>query len=245
MAHGQVSTPTGSSVGGATSVTSAPRVASSRTLLRATRLCRTSPTIVTLRPSRSPVPPARWRRIVNASSSAWVGCSWVPSPALTTEPWIQPEWARRCGAPLARCRMTTASAPIASSVSAVSLRLSPLDTLEPLAEKLMTSAERRLAAASKEMRVRVESSKKRLTTVRPRRVGQLLHRAVGELRELGRGVEHEQCVVAVEIRRGQQVALHWSSPFACPLMRTASSPSCSATRTCTFSDFDVGMFLPT
>ena len=36
--------------------------------------------------------------------------------------------------------MTTASAPIACRVSAVSLRLSPLDTLEPLAEKLMTSA---------------------------------------------------------------------------------------------------------
>jgi hypothetical protein len=54
--------------------------------------------------------------------------------------------------------MTTASAPIACSVSAVSLRLSPLDTLEPLAEKLMTSAESRLAAASNEIRVRVESS---------------------------------------------------------------------------------------
>ena len=38
----------------------------------------------------------------------------------------------------------------------------------------MTSAESRLAAASKEIRVRVESSKKRLTTVRPRRVGSFL-----------------------------------------------------------------------
>ena len=127
----------------------------------------------------------------------------------------------------------------------MSLRLSPLDTLEPLAEKLMTSAESRLAAASNEMRVRVESSKKRLTTVRPRSVGSFLTaRSVSE-RELGRRVEHEQRVVAVEVRPGQQVALHWSSPFACPLMRTASSPSCSATRTCTFSDCDVGMFLPT
>jgi hypothetical protein len=49
-----------------------------------------------------------------------------------------------------------------------------LETDEPLAEKLMTSAESRLAAASKEIRVRVESSKKRLTTVRPRRVGSFL-----------------------------------------------------------------------
>ncbi len=95
-------------------------------------------------------------RIVYASSSAWVGCSWVPSPALTTLPSTQ--LASRCGAPLAGWRMTTASAPIACSVSAVSLRLSPLETLEPLAEKLMTSAERRLAAASNEIRVLVESS---------------------------------------------------------------------------------------
>ena len=56
----------------------------------------------------------------------------------------------------------------------MSLRLSPLDTLDPFALKLMTSAESRLAAASKEMRVRVESSKKRLTTVRPRSVGSFL-----------------------------------------------------------------------
>ena len=37
----------------------------------------------------------------------------------------------------------------------------------------MTSADSRLAASSKEIRVRVESSKNRLTTVRPRRVGSL------------------------------------------------------------------------
>ncbi len=112
--------------------------------------------------------------MVKASSSAWVGCSCVPSPALTTEPPIQPEVARRCGAPESWWRMTTASAPIASRVSAVSLSDSPLETEDPLAEKLMTSAESRLAAASKEMRVRVESSKKRLTTVRPRSVGSFL-----------------------------------------------------------------------
>ena len=111
---------------------------------------------------------------MKASSSAWVGCSWVPSPALTTLERTQPELASRCGAPLAEWRTTTASAPIASSVSAVSFRLSPLDSEEPLAAKLMTSAESRLAAASKEMRVRVESSKKRLTTVRPRSAGSFL-----------------------------------------------------------------------
>ena len=176
VSTGQLSTPTGSRVGGATSVTSAPSVLSRSALERATRLCRTSPTITTRRPSRlglAPEPP-RWRTMVNASSSAWVGCSWVPSPALTTLERTQPEWASRCGAPLAPWRTTTASAPIASSVRAVSLRLSPLLSEEPLAAKLMTSAESRLAAASNEMRVRVESSKKRLTTVRPRRAGSFL-----------------------------------------------------------------------
>ena len=82
----------------------------------------------------------------------------MPSPALTTAASSQPACASRCGAPDAWCRTTTASAPIAWSVSAVSLSDSPLDTLDPLAEKLMTSADSRFAAVSKEMRVRVESS---------------------------------------------------------------------------------------
>ncbi len=84
---------------------------------------------------------------------------------------IHPELASRSGAPEAQCRITTASALIASSVCAVSFSDSPLDTEEPFAEKLMTSAESRFAAASKEIRVRVESSKNRLTTVRPRSAG--------------------------------------------------------------------------
>ena len=54
---------------------------------------------------------------------------------------------------------------------AVSLSVSPFETEEPDVEKLMVSAERRFSASSKEMRVRVEASKKRLTTVTPRSVG--------------------------------------------------------------------------
>src|SRR5699024_11975974 len=95
--------------------------------------------------------------MVEASSSAWVGCCCVPSPALSTGASIQPEVASRCGAPDALCRITTASAPIACNVCAVSFNDSPLDTEEPLAEKLITSADNRLAAASKEIRVRVRS----------------------------------------------------------------------------------------
>ena len=56
----------------------------------------------------------------------------------------------------------------------MSLSDSPLDSDEPFAEKLMTSADNRLAAASNEMRVRVESSKNRFTTVRPRSAGSFL-----------------------------------------------------------------------
>jgi hypothetical protein len=47
---------------------------------------------------------------------------------------------------------------MASRVSAVSLRLSPFATDEPPDEKLITSAERRFAAISKEILVRVEFS---------------------------------------------------------------------------------------
>lgn len=164
-------------MGGETSVTSAPSVVSSQTLERATRECSTSPTITTRRPLRSRPrlsAPNRRLRIVKASSSACVGCSWVPSPAFTTPAEIQPLVASVCGAPEPGCRTTTASAPIASRVCAVSFRLSPLETLDPFAAKLITSAERRLAAASNEMRVRVESSKKRFTTVLPRSVGSFL-----------------------------------------------------------------------
>ena len=45
---------------------------------RATRECAMSPTITTSSPSLFPL----WRRIVAASSSACVGCSCWPSPAL-------------------------------------------------------------------------------------------------------------------------------------------------------------------
>src|SRR3954470_14892832 len=60
---------------------------------------------------------------------------------------------------------------MASSVEMVSSTVSPFATEEVLTEKLITSAERRLAATSKEDRVRVLFSKKSVSTVRPRKVG--------------------------------------------------------------------------
>ena len=102
----------------------------------------------------------------------------------------------RRGAPEALCRQTTPSAPIASSVSAVSFRLSPLETLEPLAEKVITSAERRLAAdleagagpggvLEEEVHHRPAAQRR-----------QLLDRAVADERHLLGGVEDERRLVA-------------------------------------------------
>ena len=101
-----------------------------------------------------------------------MGCSWVPSPALTTlvaDPGpVGPtapaaasrsaQCAIRCAAPEAGWRTTMQSAPIAASVAAVSRRDSPLPTDDPLADTLIVSALIHLPATSKETRVRVEFS---------------------------------------------------------------------------------------
>src|SRR3954468_5003209 len=70
--------------------------------------------------------------------------------------------------------MTMQSGAIASRFRAVSSKVSPLVTLDVEALMLMASAERRLAAISNEVRVRVEGSKKRLMTVRPLSAGTFL-----------------------------------------------------------------------
>ena len=63
---------------------------------------------------------------------------------------------------------------IASRFFAVSTSVSPFCTELPVAATFTVSAERRFSANSKEMRVRVEASKKRLTIVLPRRAGTFL-----------------------------------------------------------------------
>ena len=73
-----------------------------------------------------------------------------------TEASIQPPTWR--GTPAQWWRTTMASMPMASMVSTVSRSDSPLLTDEVLTEKFTVSAERRLAAVSKERRVRVLSS---------------------------------------------------------------------------------------
>ena len=121
-------------------------------LERATRLCSRSPTMATRRPLRRFF---LWRR-VRASSRAWVGCSWAPSPAFTI---AERQWrARKCGAPEEACRTTIMSGFMASRFFAVSSRVSPFWALDPAVVMVRLSAESTFSATSNEARVRVEGS---------------------------------------------------------------------------------------
>src|SRR5438105_5525978 len=166
------SPPAGRSVPGPATRTREPSLDRQWTLERATRLCAMSPTIEMILPSSDP----SFSRNVSASSSAWVGCSCAPSPALMTLARTARATAR--GAPAAGWRTTRASAPIASRLRTVSCRDSPLVTLEASFWKLSTSAPSACAATSKELRVRVEASKKSVTTIRPGRIWCLGARAL-------------------------------------------------------------------
>ena len=96
----------------------------------------------------------------------------MPSPALMTFDSMRS--ARKCAAPDAPWRITTMSIRIASRFRAVSTSVSPFDTLEPDDGTLTVSADSRFSANSKEMRVRVDASKNRLTIVVPRSAGTFL-----------------------------------------------------------------------
>src|SRR5213076_783803 len=93
-------------------------------------------------------------------------------PAFTIAAWHTR--AKCCGAPADEWRMTMQSGAIASRLRAVSSSVSPLETLEVETLMLTVSADRRLAAISNDVRVRVDGSKKRLITVRPRNAGTFL-----------------------------------------------------------------------
>jgi hypothetical protein len=99
--------------------------------------------------------PRRWR-IVAASSKAWVGCSLVPSPALSTGASMMS--ATSAGAPLSRWRMTKASGRIALSVRAVSSRVSPFLTELCSTDSAIAEAPSRCAAVANDIAVRVEFS---------------------------------------------------------------------------------------
>src|ERR1051325_3272795 len=158
---------------------------------RTTREWAMSPTMETLMPPRRP----RRSRMVKASRRAWVGCSCAPSPALMIEAGSRS--ASIFGAPGCLWRMTIMSGRMAMRFSAVSMRVSPFSTEEPLAEEFSVSAERRFSAISKETRGRVEASMKRLMTSWPRRAGTFLTgrsetslkpSAVSRIREISSGL---------------------------------------------------------
>ncbi len=152
----------GTNVGGPISRTRAPIICSRATFERATRLWAMSPQMATVSPPTSP----KARRMDSRSSRACVGCSWRPSPALTT---AQPTFCdSRSTAPEDAWRTTRISGFMAFSVTAVSISVSPFFTEEEATGMVTTSAPRRLAAISKEELVRVEFSKNRFTTVWPR-----------------------------------------------------------------------------
>ena len=155
--------------------------------------------------------------------------------------------ASRCGAPEAGCRITTASAPIACRVSAVSLSDSPLDTLDPLAEKLITSADSRLAASSNEIRVRVESSKNRFTTVRPRSVGSFFTSRPASAASIRSAVSSTVSASSRLRSPAESRCCHRATSVAAAgcSSSTPSRPSVSDSSTRTVSSCEVGMFLPT
>ena len=126
----------------------------------------------------------------------------------------------------------------------VSLRVSPLSTLEPEPLTLTTSAERRLPASSNEVEVRVEASKNMLMIVRPRRVGTfLMSRSMTSAKRLPtrrmRATSARSRSSMVEQRAATHgVLLSGSST-------TSSAPSTSARCTAMRSERWVGRFLPT
>src|ERR1035441_10165011 len=82
--------------------------------------------------------------------------------------------ARKWGAPEALWRMTMMSMFSASRLRAVSLSVSPFLREDASVLKLTTSAESRCSESSKLVRVRVEGSINRFTTVLPRKAGTFL-----------------------------------------------------------------------
>ena len=134
---------------------------------RATRECFKSPIIATDRFSGSPL----CLRIVIKSKSAWVGCACVPSPAFMTAIFGVTRLAMKKGAPPALWRTTKRSACIASRFFSVSNSVSPLDAELVRMSRVTTSALSLCAAISNVVRVRVEFSKNKFTTVFPRRRG--------------------------------------------------------------------------
>ena len=153
----------------------------------------------------------------------------------------------RLGTPATLWRTTTTSGSMASRVFAVSRMVSAFVMLEVDGEKFTTSAESRLPAISKLVRVRVEDSKNRLIKVRPRKRRHLLDLAASDLLHVPGRLEDALDLVALQILDAEEIApLHRPSPSS-DSTTTSSGPSRvpSRPRTTTRSRREVGMFFPT
>src|SRR5258705_5556529 len=149
--------------------------------------------------------------MVKRSSSPCVGCAWRPSPALMTCSCGLTWRAIRNGAPEALWRTMKRSACIAERLATVSSRDSPFEAEDTAMLRLMTSADRRFAAISKVVRVRVEGSKKRLNTLLPRRIGTFF-----TSRSVTPANDSAVSRIWVRISRGRPSMERrcWSSPFS-------------------------------
>ena len=126
-------------------------------------------------------------RIVIASSSACVGCSFAPSPALTIAACLplQADEARLLNMTndnTVRCHRI--------EIQCVSISVSPFVRLDVETLIFSASAERRFAAISNDVRSSGRVSKKRLMMVLPRSVRDLFDLARVDLTEILGGVEN-------------------------------------------------------
>ena len=155
---GQPSTPTGSSVGGATSTTSAPRVCQQQ------HVGAGHPAVQDVADDHHPLaldaaePLPDGQRVEQRLGGVFVGAVAGVDHRRAAVLGRRVHSASCCAAPEAGCRMISASAPAARSVSAVSRSDSPLATDDPDALTLITSALIHLPATSNDTRVRVEFS---------------------------------------------------------------------------------------
>src|SRR5438034_1154208 len=133
--------------------------------------------------------------MVKRSSSPWVGCAWRPSPAFTTCSCGLTWRAMRNGAPEEAWRTTKMSACIAERFATVSSSDSPLLAEETAMFRLMTSAERRFAAISKVVRVRVERDARRAAVIED-----LVHRGAHRAAAVEDVVDEEE-LRAVHVER--------------------------------------------
>ena len=160
--------------------------------------------------------------MVEQSSSAWVGCSCAPSPALTTP--ARRREASISAAPACAWRTTTTSGAIASRFRAVSSSVSPLTVDDAEPEMLTASADSRLAAISNDVRVRVDGSRNRLMTVLPAQRRHLLDGALVDLQEPVAEIEQHGDLPGAERLHPQEVPVR-ETAHGRRSRRTTRSPS--------------------